>query len=206
VRARLLEAATDRAKQRRDEWRAILVGLWCFGVLVALEVLRRTFRGFGWECALAPVMWIVLLLLVHFEVWHRPFSLSAMDDVHRHLWRLGLTALGSGLVASGLASAAGGMLRGDVTIRDRIARASGALAAVAILLALLAVAWTGGALGPWPLGDRTLYAMVLAPLAMAGACLAAVATITVAKANRHASWSGARGPPSRAGYTETAAP
>lgn len=166
-RRSMLVASSDRALELRLEQRRI--GLCAIVVLAALMALGAIKRAFGFDraTAIGPVVTAATVIAVHVGAWQRPLTASAIDDIDRYgplVAGLGAFAALAGIL---MALAARG---GAGTWRATARRASAACALGAVASAGFAIAWCGGALGPWALSAYASHAPILLCIVGAGVC------------------------------------
>ena len=128
-------------------------------------------RGFGLDRAVpvAMVLWPALLLGLHVAMG-RPLSLSAIDARPDHVARVLFLGASAAVLAIALALP---LARG--ALRLRLARVAATVGWSQLAVTLLALAWVGFALGPWPLSPLERYL----PLLLAGASAAALPVVAV---------------------------
>lgn len=184
LRARILEEGIRYEETRLANRRLWMVPLALLASLMMLGAIKRAFRGLDAGSALAAATYLAGVLGLHDSLLERPLSMSAFEELNRHgprLFWLGaavaLTAIGAGVAAwrsrPDLAS-------GKAALAERMRRSAAATGFAATVGLLAAIAWCGGALGPWPLGAFAFYAPTLAGLTMLGACCTCSAVMAVA--------------------------
>lgn len=138
--------------------------------LMSLGTIKRAY-GFDRSVALAIVAWPTSLVGLHLALG-RPLSLSAIDTQLGHSLRVAALGALAALLAFLLARL---LARGD----ERTRRAAASVGWSAASSALLAIAWVGFALGPWPLTPLETYAPLLA-LGAASAALFVLGVVLLA--------------------------
>ncbi|HEY8432292.1 MAG TPA: hypothetical protein VIL20_28160, partial [Sandaracinaceae bacterium] len=162
------------ARIRRQRWAVPLAILL---LVLLLGPIKRAY-GFDRSVPLAIVLPPALAIGLHLAI-DRPLSLSAIDSRPVHGVRVAVLGALAGALALGLARWVA--KRGDPAERTRRAAACVGLGAFAF--ALLANAWVGFALGPWPTAPLETYLALYAAGAGASA-LAVVAFVLFAGALR----------------------
>lgn len=170
-------AAQGRASERHDlQGRQRLALL--FALLASLMMLGPIRRAYGFDRAvpIAIAAWPASVIALHLAL-DRPLSFSAIDGVFGHGVRVTILGVIASLVALALSRVLA--RRGDGRARTRRVAASVGWSALAC--ALLANAWVGFALGPWPLSPHASYLALLSAGAGAPA-LAVIALVLLASA------------------------
>jgi hypothetical protein len=180
-RARALALATDAEVLALSRLRMLWVGVVAFLALAALGATKRAFSGFDATTLVAPALFVACVFGGHEWVIARPFSLSALDDADRQAARLVVLGAVSAALAVGLAAAVA--RRGARSLRMPLRRAAAIVGWAALAGVGLALAWVGGALGPWPVSPFWAYAPTLA-LAAGGGAAAVISVLLAVSALR----------------------
>ncbi|MCO5166800.1 MAG: alkaline phosphatase family protein [Planctomycetes bacterium] len=161
-RHRRLAAAVE-AGRRAERERLARRRTWL--VPLALVALTLAWRATGSTPALLPaaLLWPALVVGLHLLLG-RPLTHSALDTTAHHAPRVAALGVLAALATGALAAARVGPRRAALLVGWSAATS-----------ALLAGAWVGLALGPWPLGPRERYL----PLLLAGAAAAALVAVAI---------------------------